>query len=333
MTLPKLSFSLLLSLLAITPALLAESPKSTAAAPAPEILRYDWKDESRQRPVPVLIYLPAKAVAATPAPVIVFSHGLGGSRENYTYLGRYWAEAGYVSVHVQHKGSDDRIWRDAKPSDRMNAVRLAAMNPANALARPKDVSFVIDELTRLNAADSSPLRGRLDLNRIGVAGHSFGGFTAMAIAGQSFMAEEPRMIDPRVKAVIQMSAPVIGGQQLSESKFDAIRIPVFHMTGTKDDSPVGETMAADRRVPFDRMRHSDTCLVIFQDGDHMIFSGRMQPDASRLKQDEAFQKLICKGTTAFWDAQLRGKVDSKKWFYDGGFISLLGAAGTFEHKV
>ena len=46
------------------------------------------------------------------------------------------------------------------------------------------------------------------------------------------------------------------------------------MTGAHDDSPIGKTMAGERRIPFDKMTAAETYLVIFKDGDHLIFSGR-----------------------------------------------------------
>lgn len=317
------------------PVIAPATPTASPTAPASAPLKLDWVDASRQRPVPVLIYLPpvTPASKSEPVPVIIFSHGLGGSREGYAYLGQHWSQAGYASVHVQHLGSDDAVWREARPAERMQAVKRAAATPANALARPADVSFVIDELTRQNQDPKSPLHGRLDLSRIGAAGHSFGGFTVMAIAGQSFRGGVSPLADSRVKAVIQMSAPVIGGQRVPQENFDNIRIPVFHMTGTLDDSPVGDTAAVDRRIPYDRMQHSSTSLVIFKDGDHMIFSGRMQRDPEREAADEVFQKLISKSTTAFWDAHLKNKAESRKWFYEGGFTTALGSSGTFEHKA
>ena len=69
---------------------------------------YDWLDPARQRQVPARIYLPAAELG--PCPVIVFSHGLGGSRLGYSYLGRHWASHGYATVHVQHRGSDSAVW-------------------------------------------------------------------------------------------------------------------------------------------------------------------------------------------------------------------------------
>src|SRR5262245_28292172 len=91
----------------------------TAQAPAPAgssytvaTVSYDWTDTARHRKVPVKIYYPKTGHG--PFPVIIFSHGLGGSRENYEYLGHHWASHGYVSVHVQHLGSDDAVWRGSE---------------------------------------------------------------------------------------------------------------------------------------------------------------------------------------------------------------------------
>src|SRR5439155_21437910 len=64
-----------------------------------DFLRFDWKDAKRDRDVPVKIYFPTDA--AGPVPVVIFSHGLGGTREHYEYVGRQWAANGYVVVHLQ----------------------------------------------------------------------------------------------------------------------------------------------------------------------------------------------------------------------------------------
>src|SRR5439155_6559666 len=111
-----------------------------------ETIKLDWKDAKRDRDVPVLIYAPRSG--AGPFPVIVFSHGLGGSRDGYAYLGRHWASHGYVSVHLQHLGSDNAVWEGAQPSEIMQRLRDSAMNLENAANRPKDVSFAIDELEK-----------------------------------------------------------------------------------------------------------------------------------------------------------------------------------------
>lgn len=295
-----------------------------------EILRYDWSDAKRDRKVPVKIYLPKSGDG--PFPVIIFSHGLGGSREGYEYLGRHWASHGYVSMHLQHLGSDDVVWRDAALGDKMAAMRKATADPRNAINRPLDVSFAIDQLERLNK-EKSPFQKRLDLERIGVAGHSFGAFTTLAIVGETFLprsGKESALTDPRVKAAIPMSAPVSSNRPRLEAAFAKIKIPCLHMTGTKDSSPIGDTTPEERRLPFDHSHGSDQFLITFTDGDHMIFSGRGRLLAK--EKDQQFQKLICASSTAFWDAYLRGNAQAKAWLVND-FKSELGSDGTFEVKL
>ncbi len=284
--------------------------------------------------VPVKIYYPkpAEGKEAGPCPVIIFSHGLGGSREGYKYLGEYWASYGYVSVHLQHIGSDDAVWKGAGANAKIGMNRAVA-DPNNAVNRPLDVRFAIDQVDKLNRED--PLfKGRLDMDHVGMAGHSFGAYTTLAVAGEVFIPadhKEVSMPDSRVKAAIAMSSPVPSanaGKETLDRAYAKIKIPVFHMTGTKDSSPIGGTTIAQRRLPFDHSKPGDKYLVTFTDGDHMIFSGRLVRSAS----DTAFQRLICMGSLAFWDAYLKGIAPAKTWLADGDFEKTLGQSGKFEKK-
>ncbi len=309
----------------VPPTIAYEPPQPTAAV---EIVRYEWHDATRDRDVPVKIYFPKEGTR--PLPIIIFSHGLGGSRENYEYLGQHWAGCGYVSVHLQHLGSDDGVWKNAAGAERMEALRKATLNLANTANRPKDVSFALDQLTALNNDAASPLKGRFDLKNIGMSGHSYGGFTTMAIAGQEF--GPAQWADPRVKAAIQMSAPVARPATRAYA-YSGITKPVFHMTGTLDDSPIGDTKADERRIPFDHINAAETCLLTFKDGDHMVFAGAPRRIGGPNALDAEFQKLICASSTAFWDAWLRGNTEAHAWLMDGGFARQLGAAGVFEKKT
>ena len=67
--------------------------------------------------------------------------------------------------------------------------------------------------------------------------------------------------------------------------------------------------------------------------DHMVFSGRVRPDETKMAQDAVFQRLICAGSTAFWDAWLKGDGAAHTWLMDGGFARLLANEGTFEKKM
>ena len=305
----------------------AASPKSYKAEPGPSVVTatlLDWRDASRSRPVPVKIYAPATGQG--PFPVIVFSHGLGGSREGYEYLGRHWASWGYVSVHVDHLGSDTTALK--KGGRILKNLREAAGDPRNAVARPLDVLFVLDQLEKLNQG-GSPLSHRLDLTRIGMAGHSFGSWTTMAVAGQTF-SQGRSLAEPRVKAAVAMSTPV-PRQQDFDRAYGSVHIPILHMTGTEDDSPIGDTKAAQRRIPYDHIHGADQYLVTFQGGDHMVFSGRFF-QAERPK-DPRFHSLILQGTTAFWDAYLKGDAAARDWLARGGYAAVLGADGKLEEKL
>lgn len=321
----------LILFLAIVSTALAQTTRPSAdrwKKPGPHpvaTILLDWRDTARDRAVPAKIYYPRDAKG--PLQIIIFSHGLGGSRQAAAYLGQHWASHGYVSVHLQHIGSDNAVWQNQqRPMDQM---RKAAADPSNAISRPLDVSFAIDQLEKMNAADSA-LAGRLDMKKLGVAGHSFGAYTTMAVAGQVFVgigARQRNLADARVKAAIPMSVPVPKARDL-DTVYGSIKIPILHMTGTLDDSPIGDTKAADRRLPFDHGKGPDRYLVIFQGGDHMVFSGRSGLRGNRAK-DDVFHDLIRISTTAFWDAYLNGDAAAKAFLADG-WADALGKDATLE---
>ena len=127
---------LLTALLAATPyASEPYDPLTLPASGAPETTDLTVTDQSRQRDIPIRVYLPADQ---TPAPVILFSHGLGGSRNACTYLGKHWSARGYVAVFLQHPGSDDSVWRNEPRSKRMAAMNQAASGK-NFILRVHDV--------------------------------------------------------------------------------------------------------------------------------------------------------------------------------------------------
>ncbi|MHB9026693.1 MAG: alpha/beta hydrolase family protein [Armatimonadota bacterium] len=256
---------------------------------------------------------------------------MGGSRDGYEYLGRHWAGYGYVSVHLTHKGSDTAVWQGK--ADPMAAMRQAAADPRNALNRPRDVSFAIDQLEKMNREDT-PLKGRLDLAKIAVAGHSFGAYTALATAGMSFTiaGKTYTLADPRVKAAIPMSAPVNNRKETYKTAYGSIRIPCLHMTGTKDVSSISDTTAEQRRIPYDHIRLADQYLLTFTNGDHLIFSGRPRPTPGD-QTDALFQKYILISSTAFLDAYLRNETAAKTWLSDGSFAKALGIFGVWEQRL
>jgi predicted dienelactone hydrolase len=290
-------------------------------------LETTWHDPARNRDVPVKIYYPVPI--KDKLPVIIFSHGLGGSRTGYSYVGKYWAAHGYVSVHLTHPGSDtDAVTANGMANLKQSAETIAT-TPMIAVGRCKDVSFAIDQLASVNTEEKSPLKDHLDLTRIGMAGHSFGGNTTMLIAGELTRTGHT-FADSRIKCAIAMSPPIATPEASWDKTYANIKIPLFVMTGTLDDSPVGETQAAQRRVPFDHVVNDPAFLITFDGGDHMLFSGRRI--GPQQDNDDRNHLLIQQGTTAFWDAYLRENEAAKKWFTGNGYKTLVGDAGKFEEK-
>lgn len=332
---------ILIAILVLTAAGCRAAAGKNASAPGKYsvgVLTYEWRDDSRNRDVPVKIYYPEKAQGLLP--VVIFSHGLGGSRDGYEYLGRGWASEGCVSVHVQHKGSDSDVLHSLRP---IQAMRRAAADPQNATDRPKDISFVIDRLETIDSG-AGPLKGRLDMERIGVGGHSFGAYTTLAAAGMVFSMQGRREVsfaDPRVKAAIAMSTPAFGSETdydstsgtielpIYDSTYGAIRIPIMHMTGTLDESPI--TSAPERRVPYDHIEGADQYLIVFTGGDHMIFSGRGR-FSRKGDKDAMFQDLILRSSIKFWNAYLEGDAEAERWLKGGGLRELLAGKATLEEK-
>ena len=259
------------------------------AAPAPyRVAQYDvdWVDAARHRPVAARIYAPADAPG--PLPVIVFSHGLGNSRLGYAWLGRYWASQGFVSIHPEHVGAD----LDVAQHGLWHLYR-AGFDRANWRDVPLDIRFVLDQIARDDALPQ-PLRGRLDLAYIGVAGHSLGAFAALAVGGMRVDGVSYR--DERVRAAV----PISMSEAMPAEAYESVAIPMLHITGTRDASYAYGTTPRARRVPFESIPRDDQILVTIAGANHSTPSDDESP-ANRAAHD-----IIRNVTTAFWNAYLRG---------------------------
>ena len=134
-------------------------------------------DAERDRTILVDIYTPnfLEADAEQSMPVIVVSNGLGARRDRFTELANHLASHGFAVALPDHPGSDrERL------SDFYDGLESENFEPTEYIDRPLDVSFILDELTRLNLDQFSD---RLNLEQAGVFGYSFGGTTALALAG------------------------------------------------------------------------------------------------------------------------------------------------------
>lgn len=134
-------------------------------------------DTSRQRKYPADIYLPT---APGSRPVIVISHGLGSDRTSFAYLAEHLASYGFVVAVPEHPGSSSQQLQAL-----LTGTADQVTSPREFIDRPLDVKYLLDELTRLSASDPA-FQGRMNLQQVGVVGQSFGGYTALALAGANF---------------------------------------------------------------------------------------------------------------------------------------------------
>lgn len=293
----------------------------------PESLDTVVKDAERAREIPLRVYLPA---AQSPAAVVLFSHGLGGSREGSPYLGKQWASRGYVAVFLQHPGSDDSVWKDKPPSERMAAMRQA-VGLQNFVWRVKDVSVVLEQLDRWNQAEGHALNRRLDLDHVGMSGHSFGAVTTQAVSGQTFPVGGSSYTDKRIKAAIAFSpSPPRQGGDPSKA-FGEVKIPWMLMTGTKDVAPIGDVDVKSRLSVFASLPAGSKYELVLDNAEHSAFTDRPLP-GDREKRNPNHHRVILALSTAFWDAYLRDDAAAKTWLDGNGPLTLLEQGDRWEKK-
>jgi predicted dienelactone hydrolase len=261
-----------------------QQPTAALVSPAPKALEvnasrfteknFDWFDSQRQRGVPAKLYLPVTEATVGSVPLVVFSHGIGGSGDGYSYLGRYFAAHGFASLHVQHVGSDRQLWFGNPFA--LTARLGAATQDSEALHRVQDLRYSLDKVL---ATQEGAL---FDPRRIAAAGHSYGANTAMLIAGAQV--EEPgqklSLRDPRISAAIFISAPPFYGMGDPEKILSHIDIPTLHITATEDVIQIpGYVSGLQDRMDIFKATGSERAapkvLAVFKDGSHSIFTDRM----------------------------------------------------------
>ncbi len=178
-------------------------------------------------------------------PLVIFAHGQGGVRMQSVFYTVLLASHGYVVVAPDHPGGT-----------LYDIARNQLENTGHGLEnRPTDVIYLINKLARLKSDD--PLYGLLDLDRVGVTGHSFGALTSLRVAA----------LDARVKAIVPQ-APT------------STDIAWLGLTGVKLTIPV-EIQGAhrDQTLPWDEhvapawaAMQRPRWLVDLKDGGHFTFS-------------------------------------------------------------
>ena len=213
------------------------------------------RDKKRNRTIPVDIY--SSRVSQSQQPLVVISHGFGANRRYLGYLARHLASYGVSVAAIEHPGSNMTAINQAT-----NAADLKKLlSPTEFIDRPKDISFLLDELTKLNTQPGK-LQGKLNTQQVSVIGHSLGGYTALAIVGGELNIQQLRQFcnnslniasapadwlkcsaaslpqkklqlqDSRVKSAIAFNPMV--GKLFGSRGLSKINRPVLMLTGTSD---------------------------------------------------------------------------------------------------
>jgi predicted dienelactone hydrolase len=220
-------------------------------------------------------------LSGAPHPVVLFSHGSGGMRTQSVYLTEHLASHGFVVAAPDHVGNTI--------AEQVNDSGLSL--PEAARVRPLDISRTLDALLERSASDPA-LAGSADAERVGVAGHSFGGYTALRLAGatvdvealiaecttsaaifctgwQDMMQFPESARDTRmIAALSQAPGGAVVMNAGGNDGFAAVEIPTMIQGGMTDDTTPFE---AESRVPFERVS-GPSWLIGLANAGHFTFS-------------------------------------------------------------
>ncbi len=236
-------------------------------------------DGQRGRTIPVNIYYSYSN--DTINPLVVISHGFGSNRKFLDYLAVHLASHGVTVAAIEHPGSD--VIAVAKA---VNTSNLSNLLPASEfIDRPKDISFLLDELAKINTQPGL-LHKKFNTENVTVIGHSLGGYTALALVGgelnldnlrqfckTSLSFTEPpgewlqcaaaslkygklQLRDERVKSAIALN-PLVG-ELFGKTGLSQINKPVLVLTSTEDAlTPSFKHQV----VPFNQLRSQKYLLA------------------------------------------------------------------------
>ena len=327
---------------------LSETAGSEPFVPSGEILQpqlpgpYTWKKSSvtltspsRDRTFDIDIYLPNGS--PRPAPVVVISHGLGSDRTSFEYLAKHLASYGFAVAVPEHPGSNAQQIQDL-----VTGRARDVSEPAEFVNRPLDIKDLLDYLTKLSTTDPA-YQGQLDLQRVGVIGQSFGGYTALALAGaginfaqldkdcklenetwnislllqcraRGLERKEYNFSDPRVKAAIAINP--IASSILGETNLSKIQIPVMIVAGSADT--VAPALL-EQIQPFSWLTSPNKYLVMMKNGTHFSTieqspQSAFLPPTGVIGPEPALARRYVNGLSlAFMESYLNNKSDFRSY--------------------
>lgn len=272
---------------------------------------YPWQQATAALPLerrafPLNIYLPDRSNLA---PIVVISHGLGSNLDSYRYLAEHLASHGMAVVTLEHEGSNA-----AHIEALMAGIADEVAEPEEFINRTSDITAVLDALEEAATLDPA-LKDRLDFEHIGVVGQSFGGYTALALAGATFdfeylaaqctddlpsggeggdrnfnlslilqcralaLEDDPVFADQNSLRDERIDAAIainpIGSAIFGANGFQQIEIPTMIMTGSAD--VVAPTLW-EQLTPFSWLQTPNKYLLMMHQGTHFSTIGTTEAD-------------------------------------------------------
>lgn len=293
----------------------------------------DFFDLERDgRKIPFKIYYPDIMQNPEKLPVILWSHGLGGTRDGAGFIARFLASHKYIVINIQHHGTDSSLW-EGLPGHPWDNIRKAHISRKTTLHRFKDVPFVLDQLPTWIA--QNPDVGQLfDMDALGMSGHSFGAITTQIMAGQLLGkgARTYSLKHDTFKAGIAYSpSPTYNHDEDHSVIYGGISIPMFYMTGTDDGSPVSGHDYKFRLPIFENATGDDQHLMVLEDGDHMVYNGSRGKLEANPKL-ELHKEIIKVSALAFWDAYLKDDETAKQWLTSHHYETYLSGQAQYINR-
>src|SRR5215831_5240706 len=303
-------------------------------------------DTRRNKDLPIRVIAPK---SGGPFPIIVFSHGAGGSGKNYFALTGFWASHGYVVIQPTHNDSLAlrREKGDDGPANARELIEEYRFNYDDWINRVRDVTFVIDSLTELQRRFPE-LKSKLDRDRIGVGGHSYGAFTTQMIGGVTVdipgQPKDQSFSDARPRALLLLSPQGKNQNGLTESSWKTFTRPMMLMSGTNDSGVMGQ-LANWRKDPFTYAPPSDKYLVWIEGAFHMSFTGALAESQTAQGPRRGLISQLAQGTdqkavfdyvkvasVAFWDAYLKDDAKAKAYLKSDTLVRYSNKAVSVDRK-
>jgi predicted dienelactone hydrolase len=269
-------------------------------------------DSLRNKMIPLLIYAPK---ADHPSPVILFSHGAGGSGNAYAALLQFWASHGYVCIAPTH--ADSQTLQQPQMSEFRGVMNDQSITSSSWYDRVRDITTVMDHLNQIQEFYPA-LKDKMDLAHIGIAGHAYGAYTAQLIGGATVKARgattQQSVHDRRIQAVLLLDGEGSGQQGLTKQSWNSWQVPLMDIVAAEGRGLTGQTPQW-KLEPFSLSPAGDKYGAIINGATGSSFSGRLagqKAGANPSPQARAFEDIKVL-SLAFWDAYLKREPTAKTY--------------------